>query len=75
MFTIDNKWATILSDFCLDIAKAYFIAAFVSPSILINEISSEMFLFILIMGITNVIIFLSLSRYLLQIKKKYENLD
>ncbi|MBI5123719.1 hypothetical protein HZA75_07710 [Candidatus Roizmanbacteria bacterium] len=67
MFTIDNKWATILSDFCLDISKAYFIATFVSPSI--NIVSLAQIFFILIRGIINVIIFLWFSRYLLQVKK------
>ncbi|PIP63386.1 hypothetical protein CO165_04515 [Candidatus Roizmanbacteria bacterium CG_4_9_14_3_um_filter_33_18] len=67
MFSIDNKWATILSDFCLDISKAYFIAAFVSPAI--NIVSSAQIFFVLIRGIINVIIFLWFSRYLLQIKK------
>lgn len=69
MFVIDNKWAAILSDFCLDIAKAYFIASFISPTISIYIKSPAEFLLLLTKGMANVIIFLALSRYLLQVKK------
>jgi len=68
MFTIDNKWATILSDFCLDIAKAYFIASFISPTISIYIQSPTEFLFLLTKGMVNVTMFLGFSRYLLQVK-------
>lgn len=69
MFVIDNKWAIILSDFCLDIAKAYFIALFISPTIAIYITSPSKFLLLLTKGMVNVIMFLGFSRYLLQVKK------
>ena len=69
MFTIDNKWATILSDFCLDISKAYFIASFISQSITINGVNPFDLFVALTKGMFNVIFFLVFSRYLLKFKK------
>ncbi|TSC64303.1 MAG: hypothetical protein G01um101493_163 [Microgenomates group bacterium Gr01-1014_93] len=56
---IDAKLARILSNFCLDIAKAYFIATFIAPSL--GDISAQDVNFLLIRGTGNVILFLLLA--------------
>lgn len=57
---LDSKWAVLLSDFFLDIAKAFFISTF------ITGVTGSLLL--LTKGIVNVMMFLSISRLLLQFK-------
>jgi len=64
---IDTKWASLLSNFFLDISKAYFIAGFISPQFRLNAGIFET-MYILMKSATNVIIFLYISRKLLEIK-------
>jgi len=57
---VDAKLASIMSNFCLDIAKAYFIATFVTPSLTSVSTGWE-FVWILLRGLLNVILFLLAS--------------
>lgn len=66
MFLIDEKWARLLSDFFLDIAKACFITAFITP--LSNNYQLSTQIFVLIKGLLNVMIYLSIARFI----KNYE---
>ena len=66
MFLIDEKWAELLSDFFLDIAKACFITAFITP--LLNDYQWGTQIFVLIKGLLNVMIYLSIARFI----KNYE---
>lgn len=64
---IDQKMASLLSDFFLDIAKAVFIATFIAPPL--QRIGNLLdILLIFTKGLLGVIAFLYLSRVLLQIK-------
>lgn len=64
---IDQKMAGLLSDFFLDIAKAVFIATFIAPSMQKSANSLEILL-LFSQGVLNTIIFLVISRFLLQVK-------
>ncbi|MBI3103477.1 hypothetical protein HYZ05_00895 [Candidatus Daviesbacteria bacterium] len=64
---LDSKLAGILSNFCLDIAKAYFVAAFVTPA-LSGLTNWWEILFVLIKGLLFVIIFLLASWYLARLE-------
>lgn len=57
---LDPKLANILSNFCLDVAKAYFVATFITPS-LSGPPSLPEILVVLTKGLLNVIVFLGLS--------------
>jgi uncharacterized integral membrane protein len=65
---IDSKSATLLSDFFLDMSKAYFIATFISPQ-LSNSKNLSLQLEILIKGILTTILLLVLARRILNINK------
>lgn len=68
---VDAKLTAILSDFCLDIAKAFFVATFVTPSL--SGISSLLgILFVLTKGFLNVILFLVASWQLAKLGDRYE---
>ena len=66
MFILDKQWANLLSDFFLDIAKACFITAFIAPFSGNDQFLNQ--LLILIKAMVNVIIYLSVARYI----KTYE---
>ena len=69
---IDTHLATLLSDFFLDIAKAFFIGTFVAPSLSGVSSFSEIFL-VLTRGLLNAILFLFVAWWLAKFKdKKYE---
>lgn len=61
---IDRTLTRILSDFCLDIAKAYFVATFITPSIF-GVSNSIIILAILTKGLMIVILLLYCS-YMLE---------
>ena len=63
----DTKLAGLLSDFFLDIAKAFFIQSFITTAFIKGGIS-EYFL-IWTRGILNAILFIGISRVLLEFKK------
>ncbi len=65
---IDSKLARILSDFCLDIAKAYFISAFVTAPI--NSSSLSLTILALLKGLIAAILFIVLSRQFLEFEKE-----
>lgn len=66
---LDSKLSRLLSDFFLDIAKAYFIAAFITPSITNTPTGFEAFL-VLTRGLLNVILFLIVSWKFAKLEKK-----
>lgn len=55
---LDRKLAGILSNFCADIAKAYFVVTFVAPPL---SNSSWEFILMLTRGLVAVIVFILLS--------------
>lgn len=61
---IDRKLSKLLSEFFLDISKAWFIASFISPVIL-NQTGFEIFT-TLFKGALNVIFYLLLSYMLIR---------
>ncbi len=65
---IDPKLAGILSNFCLDIAKAYFIAAFVTPPLSAGSVLVTMLM--LIRGLIAAILFIVLSWQFLKLKDR-----
>lgn len=66
---IDATFARLLSEFFLDIAKAYFIGTFVTTSIS-GVFSLPDFLLILTKGIGNVIVFLWLAWIFAKLKER-----
>lgn len=65
---IDAKLAKLLSEFFLDIAKAFFIATFVTPSL--SGISSFIeILLVLTRGLLNAILFLVFAWYFAKLGK------
>lgn len=66
---IDSKLAELLSDFSLDIAKAFFIATVVAP-FLEGNIVQNIKLAILFKGLISAILFLGTSRFFLEFKSK-----
>ncbi len=54
---LDKKLAGLLSNFFLDISKAFFVATFVTPSLSVTTVWWEI-LWILIKGLMNAILFL-----------------
>lgn len=69
--TIDSKLAHLLSDFFLDIAKAYFIGTFVTPS-LIGSNTLVQIIGILTKGMLAVILLLIISWKFAKLEKEYE---
>jgi len=69
LMRLDEKLTAILSDFFLDIAKAFFVATFITPA-LGKASSLSQVLWILTSGLTNVILFLALSWYLAKLGEK-----
>ncbi|HJZ23438.1 MAG TPA: hypothetical protein VJ201_03205, partial [Candidatus Babeliales bacterium] len=59
MIILANTTKKLLSDFCLDISKAYFIVTFVNPVLSLQDIT--MLLVLLTKGIISSTIFLTLS--------------
>lgn len=68
---IDSKLARILSDFFSDIAKAYFIATFIAPSL--TGASAFELVLLLTKGLVNVILFLVLAWLLSKMEDKNES--
>lgn len=66
---IDSKLAKLLSDFTLDIAKAFFVAAFVTQP-LSHETNLFNLLIPLYKSLINVILFILVSRQLLNFTTK-----
>lgn len=66
---LDSKLARILSNFCADIAKAYFVATFITPP-LSGEFSLGQGFLILIKGAVDVILFLILSWHFAKMEDK-----
>lgn len=66
---IDSKLAGILSNFCLDIAKAYFITTFVAPPL---SASGWEFMLMLTRGLAAVIVFIVLSWQFSKLERKNE---
>lgn len=66
---LDRKLAGILSNFCADIAKAYFVATFVTPALSGLTMWWEI-VFVLIKGVVFVIVFLLASWYLARSEDK-----
>ena len=66
---LDKKLAGLLSNFCLDIAKAYFVATFITPSLTGSYGSLEISL-VLIRGLLAVIMFLHLSWQFAKLEEK-----
>lgn len=62
MFVIDKQWAGLLSDFFLDIAKAFFIATFITPFPYSGQLLVHVS--VLIKGFSNVIIYLLIARFI-----------
>lgn len=69
---VDSKFALLLSDFFLDIAKAFFIATFITPSLNSGSNIYDIVL-VLFKGLINVIIFLVMSRQFLEFTEKNES--
>lgn len=65
---LDSKLAGILSNFCLDIAKAYFITAFVSPPLGLG--STLVIILFLTKGLIAATLFLVLSWRFLELKDR-----
>lgn len=64
---INTKLAALLSDFFLDIAKAFFVATFITPSL--SGISSlPEIIFVLTKGMLNVIVYLLLAWLFARVK-------
>jgi len=69
---IDATLLGLLSDFCLDAAKGFFAATFVTPSL--GSVSSlGDIILILTRGLLNVILLLALSWWLASLQKQYES--
>lgn len=68
---IDPRLAGLLSDFFLDISKAFFIATFITPK-LEESIDFSGVFFILIKGLFSVSICLWFAREFLKFKEVYE---
>ncbi len=66
MFVIDKQWSSLLLDFFLDIAKAFFIATFITPFSYSADLVTQTL--VLIKGLSNVIIYLLFARFI----KNYE---
>lgn len=64
---MDIKTARLLSDFFLDISKAYFISGFVAPYVQQTNNSAQIMIF-LIRSFLNVIMCLLISRLLLEVR-------
>lgn len=64
---LDRKLAGILSNFCLDIAKAFFVATFITPSLSGLSLWWDILL-VLIKGLVFVIVFLLASWYLARLE-------
>lgn len=69
LMILDKKLAGILSNFCADIAKAYFVATFVTPALSGLTIWWEV-MFVLIKGSVFVIVFLLASWHLARVEDK-----
>jgi hypothetical protein len=67
---LDAKLCALLSDFFLDIAKAYFIATFITP--VVEKTSFWDGLFLLTKGIVGVSILLWVAWQLTKLEKYYE---
>lgn len=65
---LDKKLAGILSNFCLDIAKAYFVVAFVTPPL--SSGSVLLTTLMLIRGLVAAILFIVLSWQFLKLKDR-----
>ncbi len=65
---LDSKLAGILSSFCADIAKAYFVATFVTPSLSGTSTWWEILL-ILTKGLVFVIVLIALSWQLAKLEE------
>lgn len=65
---LDSKLAGILSNFCLDIAKAYFVAAFVAPPLSTGSVLVTILM--LIRGLIAAILFIVLSWQFLKLKDR-----
>jgi hypothetical protein len=67
--TRSQKLAHLLSEFTLDIAKAYFIGTFVTAS-LTNVAYNFQTLLLLIQGVGNAIVYLLISWYLAELEEQ-----
>ncbi len=68
---LDPKLAGVLSDFCLDIAKAYFVAAFVTPPLSTGPVLVTILM--LLRGLIAAILFIVLSWQFLKLKDRSKN--
>ncbi len=69
---LDTKLAGILSNFCLDLAKAYFVATFITPG-LSGEFNLPEIVLVLTRGVLVVTILIFLSWKLEKLKKYHES--
>ena len=68
---LDSKLARILSNFCLDIAKAFFVVAFITPPLSADSIWQTILM--LTRGVIGAIVFILLSWQFAKLEEKRKN--